>query len=190
MIVHLNGWPGVGKKTIGAILAQRLGARFIHNHTLHDVAIACAGIGDPERWPLYEKVRAAAYTALAERPTGEHFVMTNALCTHAPREIEAWRHVVNLAMRRGVPLIPVVLEADPAENLRRVQTAERQGAKLSDPTVLQSLFHEDSIQKPAVPELLVLDVTSLSPEEAAARIEAHLAGLSPLPAGPTLLNIS
>ncbi|WP_284388078.1 hypothetical protein [Devosia yakushimensis] len=39
MIIHLNGWPGVGKLTIGRLLAADLGARFIHNHLLHDVAI-------------------------------------------------------------------------------------------------------------------------------------------------------
>src|SRR6202011_2120341 len=34
MIVHLNGWPGAGKKTIGEALSMLLGARFIHNHLL------------------------------------------------------------------------------------------------------------------------------------------------------------
>lgn len=60
LILHLNGWPGVGKKTVGALVAGRLGARFVHNHLLHDVSIVCAGIGDPERWPLYGNGRGLA----------------------------------------------------------------------------------------------------------------------------------
>jgi broad-specificity NMP kinase len=59
VIVHLNGWPGVGKLTVARLLAPRLQARLIDNHLLHDVAIRCAGIDDRARWPLYETVRAA-----------------------------------------------------------------------------------------------------------------------------------
>src|SRR5262249_61511718 len=47
VIVHLNGWPGVGKQTIGRILAQRINARFIHNHLLHAVGILCAEPDEP-----------------------------------------------------------------------------------------------------------------------------------------------
>jgi adenylylsulfate kinase-like enzyme len=110
MIVHLNGWPGAGKKTIGEALSKRLGARFIHNHLLHDVAIVCAGLNGDQRWELYESVRAAAYAALAKQPASETFVMTNGLCSNTPREDTAWRHVVDLAMARGVPLVPVILD--------------------------------------------------------------------------------
>jgi hypothetical protein len=111
MIVHLNGRPGVGKRTVGSFLANHLGARFIHNHLLHDVAIVCTGFDDPERWVLYDLVRHVAYASLRKRPPTEVFVMTNALCKNAPRELEAWRHVVELAMSRNVPLVPIVLEA-------------------------------------------------------------------------------
>jgi hypothetical protein len=38
--------------------------------------------------------------------------MTNALFKDAPRELDAWRHVVELAISRNVPLVPVVLEAE------------------------------------------------------------------------------
>src|SRR5262249_50019631 len=174
MIIHLNGWPGVGKKTIGSVLANHLRARFIHNHLLHDVALVCTSFDDPDRWILYELVRQAAYASLRKRPLTEIFVMTNALCKNAPREIKAWSYVVELAISRNVPLIPVVLEATSDELVRRLQSADRIGKKLTDPAELRSYFGVDTIQYPAVPELLILDVTNRRPEESAARIEDHL----------------
>ncbi len=174
MIVHLNGWPGVGKKTIGEALARRTGAQFIHNHLLYDVAIACAGISDPGRWLLYEEVRRAAYDALAARPQEETFVMTNALCAGAPHEHAAWSHVVDLATRRRVRLIPVVLEAELAENERRLQAPDFIARKLADLAALRSFTECDVIQRPDIPDLLVLNVTALSPDEAITVIQRHL----------------
>ena len=177
MIVHLNGWPGVGKRTIGEIVARELGATFVHNHLLHDVAIVCAGLHGNERWPLYEIVRAAAYDPLAKRPPGEMLVMTNALCRGASREVQAWHHVVDLAIARHSPLVPVVLYADMEELCRRVQSQERVGHKLSDATELREMLPTDTIQEPDVPELLVLDVTALSAEQAAVRVLQHVGAL-------------
>ncbi|MGF6227644.1 putative kinase [Inquilinus ginsengisoli] len=174
MIVHLNGWPGVGKLTVARLLAPRLQARLIDNHLLHDVAIRCAGIDDPARWPLYETVRAAAYQVLADRPRSETFVMTNALCIGSPREREAWRQVVALAETRAVPLVPVVLEADDTVLCSRVQRLERQGRKLTDPNVLAAMIRSDRLLKPDVPERLDLDTTRLAAADAAVAIEAHL----------------
>jgi len=174
IIVHLNGWPGVGKLTIARHLAGRLDARLVDNHLLHDVAIACTGLDDPRRWPLYETVRAAAYHALAGRPAAESIVMTNALCVGSERERLAWNHVVDLAIARNAPLVPVVLEADFEENARRMRSAERGMRKLSDPETLRAFMASDRIQQPDVPELLVLDVSHLSAEQAVARICDHL----------------
>jgi len=178
VIVHLNGWPGVGKLTVARLLAQRLRARLIDNHLLHDVAIRCTDINDPARWPLYETVRAAAYRVLADRPRSETFVMTDALCLGAPREREAWRHVVALAEARSVPLVPVVLDADETALLARVQSPERRGRKLADATALAAMIRSDRLLKPDVPERLDLDTSSLAPEEATAAIEAHLSGVA------------
>jgi gluconate kinase len=178
MIIHLNGWPGAGKKTIGQIVAKRLDARFIHNHLLHDVAIACAGLSGEDRWDLYETVRSVAYETLATRPSSEVFVMTNALCKNSPRELEAWKHVVDLAVVRQVPLVPIVLVVEIEENCRRIQSEERVGKKMTDAEELRGYFSVDSIQEPDVPELLILDVTMLTPEKAAERICAYIAEIS------------
>ena len=138
------------------------------------MAIACCGVNDPARWPLYERVRAAAYGALRERPTAEPLVMTNALCEGSPREREAWAHVVALARARGVPLVPVVLEAKARENEWRLRSVGRAGRKLTDPARLRAMRAADAIQTPDVPELLVLDTTDLRPDEVGEAIERHV----------------
>jgi gluconate kinase len=177
MIVHLNGWPGVGKKTIGEALSKMLGARFIHNHLFHDIAIVCAGFESEHRWSLYETVRSAAYQALVHRPSSETFVMTNALCNDNAREELAWKYVVELAIRRNVPLVPIVLEVSADENVRRLQSPERVGKKMTDVTQLREWFDKYSIQRPDVSELIAIDVTNLSVKQAAQTIVVHLDGL-------------
>ncbi|GLQ08836.1 hypothetical protein GCM10007913_07680 [Devosia yakushimensis] len=122
-------------------------------------------------------MRSAVYQTLAERPANETFVMTNALCVGASREREAWNQVVDLAIARNVPLIPIVLAADIEENARRVQQADRIGRKLADSQVLKEAMATDRIQEPDVAELLVLDVTRLEPDAAAAAIRQHLTRL-------------
>ena len=170
MIVHLNGWPGVGKYTIGKDLSGKLGARFIHNHVLHDVSFACAGRGDDDRWPLYEKVRAAAYGVLARRPLNEVFVMTNALCYGVTREVEAWNKVVDLAISRSARLIPVILHADTETIVRRISSDNRSDMKLTDPGTVQNMISTHTLQIPEVPETIELDVSDYSVEEAANEI--------------------
>jgi len=177
MIVHLNGWPGVGKQTIGRLVAETLGARFVHNHLLHDVAIVCAGLDHPDRWPLYEEVRRAAYGALAKRPADEILVMTNALLKASRRGQEAWAHVVDLAMARAGPLVPVVLDAEPDELCRRVESAERTGRKLADAGELREILARGTLQRPNVNELIELDVTRLTAIEAAGEVVARLRAL-------------
>lgn len=178
MIIHLNGWPGVGKLTVARILSQRLQARLIDNHLLHDVAIQCTGPADDQRWPLYETVRAAAYGALAGRPSSESLVMTNALCVGAPREQQAWGHVVDLAIARGGTLVPVVLIADIEENKRRIQSDDRSARKLKAPEMLEIYYQSDDLQRPDVPELLEIDTTHLAAMEAAIAIEGHIRSLT------------
>jgi hypothetical protein len=99
--------------------------------------------------------------------------MTNALCNGSEREVRAWAYVVELAMSRDALLIPVILQVELSDNIRRLRSVEWSN-KLRDPMVLESYLSIDSIQQPDVPELLLLDATALSPEQAATRILQHV----------------
>ena len=174
MIIHINGWPGVGKYTIGKALAKRINARFIHNHVLHDVAFSCAGYGDEDRWPLYDKVREAAYDVLSRKPANEIFVMTNALCNGHSREEEAWRHVAELAKSRSVTLVPVVLLAETETIAHRICSKERSEMKLKDPDHLREMVTKHTLQVPTSKETFELNVDQLTVEEAIDQICEHL----------------
>ena len=174
MIIHINGWPGVGKYTIGKELAKRIEARFIHNHLLHDVAFACTGRTDADRWPLYEQIRSAAYEALSRRPSSEVFVMTNALCNGVTREVDAWGKVVDLAMSRSARLIPVILRADTESIARRSLSDNRSSMKLKDPIALRDMISKYTLQVPDVLETLEVDVSDYSVGDATNEILAHV----------------
>lgn len=174
MIIHINGWPGVGKNTIGKIVAKRLSARFIHNHTLHDVPLVCAGHHDDEYWPLYESVRSAAYQVLERKPANEVFVMTNALCKTADREIAAWNHVVALAIKRGVPLVPIVLHASIDVLLKRVVHPKRLDTKLKDADYLTQMLSKHELLIPRTSETFQLDVGQYTAEESASEVIEYL----------------
>jgi gluconate kinase len=137
MIVHLNGWPGVGKLTVGRKLAPMLNARLLDNHTLHNVALAICDLNSPERWSVYYAVRDVAYRRVREMPASETIVMTNALTREAPREAEAWKAIRQLAAARNAPLVAVTLDCPLEENCRRVRSRERLGnRKLVEPASL------------------------------------------------------
>lgn len=56
LIVHLDGRPGSGKRTIGAILAARSGARLLDVHVMLNPAEAPFEHDDPLHATLYEAV--------------------------------------------------------------------------------------------------------------------------------------
>lgn len=172
MLIHLNSWPGAGKKTIGELLAARLQARFLHNHHLLDLVEACCDRGDPQWQVLYDRVRDAAYESLAGRTGDKPLVMTNAM---AKDETALWDRICELARRRNAVLVPIILTLDAEENRKRLLDPRRSGSKLKSPEILESLrAKHELLVPPDIATTLVLDVTTLSPEAAADHIEAYL----------------
>ena len=118
VIIHLNGWPGSGKLTVARVVARKLEARLLDNHTLHDVAGRLCDRHTREYWELYYQVRDIAYKRVRALPSHEVIVMTNALALESDREREAWAAVKALALDRGVPLVAVTLQCSLDENVR------------------------------------------------------------------------
>ena len=170
MIVHLNGWPGSGKLTVARVVARKLGARLLDNHTLHDVAGRLCERHTPEYWELYYQVRDVAYKRIRALPSQEVIVMTNALTLESERERQVWAAVKALALDRGVPLVAITLQCALDENVRRIASEDRRHRKLTDPMPLiewrsaLTLLTDGSVQS------LTIDNTNKNPEQVADEI--------------------
>lgn len=168
MIIHLNGWPGVGKLTIGRLLRDRLGGRLLDNHTVFNVAFALTSFRSPEFYAAARMARDAAYECAAAVPNDVPLIMTNAL-SNGDWGHENWAAVRALAWRRGVRLLAVTLGCEPTEQARRMATAERAYlGKLTDPEAWALRGRE--LLEDGADFVLRLDTTTSPPEESAQRI--------------------
>jgi thymidylate kinase len=172
VIIHINGWPGVGKLTVAREVARKLGARMLDNHTLHDVAIRLCDRGTEEYWRLYYQVREVAYGWIRTMPRDEIIVMTNALLAESEREREAWDAVKRLAADRSDTLVAVILECSLEENVRRVGSEDRRHRKMIDPEPLIEWRSKYTLLADGAARSLTIDNSSRSPDQVADEIVA------------------
>ena len=167
MIIYINSWPGVGKLTVGRIVAERLGARLVHNHLILNPAFAITEHGSAAFIELTRKIRRLLLEFMEQMPEGQSFVLTDALAG-----------VQRLAERRGTPLLSVCLDCEPQENARRLTAAGRvEMGKLTAVEVLMGFRKALTLLRPEVPHHLDLDTTHMTPEDAA---EAIIGAARPL----------
>src|SRR5262249_34492751 len=124
MIIHLNGWPGVGKLAIGRMVAMRLGARFLDNHAIANVAFSLTDFPSPAFYATERDVRVIAYNRILDLEPTVPVVLTNVLAA-TPSGVETWNALIELSRSRGSKLLAVTLDCDLSENARRLSTAQR-----------------------------------------------------------------
>jgi hypothetical protein len=76
MLININGWPGSGKLTVARIVAQRLNARLLDNHTILNVASAVTKQGTPQFYETARAVRRIAFDRILELPAHTPVVLT------------------------------------------------------------------------------------------------------------------
>ena len=169
-IIHLNGWPGSGKCTIGAILAAKSGARLLDVHVMLNPAEALFERDDPLHAALYDAIRSLVLGYAAKLAPGTSLVLTDPLADDRAGAALFGRFR-DLATRQGARLLAVRLDIAPEENLRRLQTPSRtEHRKLTRPDVLLHMRTRSELLGPQGAEVMTLDATHLSAEGAAARI--------------------
>ena len=178
-VYQLLGFPGTGKYTVARAIVEQLAARgepaaLLDNHATANLIwslVPSERRWDPDVMAKLAELRKVLWDAAAELTSPDHsLILTNYLPPGRPRTVLD-RHR-ELAKQLGLPLVAAVLHCDPEEVIKRIPNADRAARmKLVDPERARTLMSSTLIL-PTWPELVDLDITDLSPEEAATRVIA------------------
>ena len=179
MFIILNGYPGVGKLTIGRILADKLNGRLLDIHSVYNVAFALTEFRSADFYYAINTDEDLTDDMINRLSKDVPLVFTTVLTEQAMRGADAdMARFVRRAEGRG-PLRMVHLSCALDENKRRIQSQARDGMrKPRDPDMARRN------QEPAKPltglaarHLLKLDTTGLSAQASAQRIADWSDGL-------------
>lgn len=179
-IIHINAFPGTGKLTICHELLALLRpphAKLVHNHLLINPVDAILDRTQPGYQTLRRSVRAAIFHALAHEASthATAYIFTD---FQSSNELGAavCREYAVCASERGSDFVPVLLHCDVETNLERLVAGDRaQHQKLVDVDLARRFRKDAELYRFAGhPAAFELDVTSLSPREAAGRILEHV----------------
>lgn len=178
-IIYLLGFPGVGKYTIAKCIAQQTGARLIDNHSLTNPIYNVIDLDHSKGLPptfghRVHQIFAAVFEAINTlSPADWSFVFTNALTDHEENDVEYCMRR-DLARWRGATFVPVRLVCSLEENMRRIQGEDRKiRFKVTQPEYAQRFHQQHQVYLVDHPNVLTLDVTGLTAQEAAEIIVRH-----------------
>jgi len=179
VVIQLLGFPGTGKYTVGREIVRALEddgrvAKLLDNHRTANLILDLVpppgptGISSEVMAPIIEVRSAVLSTIERLSPREWSFVFTNFLPrTNRPESLDRHR---TMAEGRESHFLPVLLECDPDELVRRVVRDERrQRLKLVNPERARAIV-EEGMTMPNWPDIRTLDITSLPPPEAARAI--------------------
>ncbi|MBL8581040.1 MAG: AAA family ATPase [Rhizobiaceae bacterium] len=173
-MVHINGWPGSGKLTIGRKLAGMIDARMVDEHLISAPADMLFSRRETLNRTLRIDIRKAVFSHILRAPRAMSFVFTDSLADH-PQDAATFENYRELAERRRARLVAVVVDCSEEENLRRLKLQARdERKKFTDPKRMRKLRDEHKLLRSERVELVEIDVTRLSAEQAAEAIAKGL----------------
>jgi shikimate kinase len=177
VIVVLNGYPGVGKLTIGRELASRLNGRLLDAHSVYNVAFALTEFKSSEFRETVEKVETIAHDLILKLPPDLPVVLTTVLSGEGDWAQAQWARIARLGQARP-PLCVVHVECDLDENIRRIGSEERD--RMRKPRDPEYARKNHAAAKPLLgancANLLKLDTTGTDAYQAAETIAKWAAG--------------
>jgi hypothetical protein len=179
-IVYLTGYPGVGKLTVAKALCQRTGAKLVDNHMANNPIFSIIGADGvspiPEAaWDRVKALRNVLFDTIRHvAPRAFNFVLTNVLLDD-DGDRALFDQVAELARQRASLFVPVALRCERQEHHKRIVAPGRaeyhKDARVSG---LDKLMAERPLLPIVHPHLLNLDVTHVSPADAATAILDHI----------------
>jgi hypothetical protein len=177
-IFYLIGPPGVGKYTVGQIIAARTGAKLVDNHTWNNVIFGLIeqdGVTPlPQSvWGLTGRVRLAVLDTIATlSPPSWSFIFTHAAVPDDPAEHDIARQIRSVAERRNAAMIVARLSCAAEQlALRVVGVGRRERMKETDPHAARRNGRLP-VFDPCYPNSIAIDTTPLSAEQTAEQIMA------------------
>jgi hypothetical protein len=179
-IIYIVGPPGVGKYTIGRLLAEHLGCKLVDNHYWLNVLFSLVeqdGITPLPKaiWPLVDQIRSAVLETIGTvSPRHWSFVFTHS-ALNDPAELVIFEDIKALSQRRGSRLVVIRLFCgNPDELARRVAMPERRlrfkGANVADARNHSRLPTLD----PGHPDTISVETVGLSAADVAQQIIERL----------------
>lgn len=170
MIVHLNGRPGIGKLTIGRVLAQSMRARLLDSHSVCNVAFALTIFQSEDFYSALRGVRSIAFDAARKIPLDVPIILTDAHFLDQAWAVDNWTAIRSLAADRGSSLFAVTLECAPDENKRRIMGESRLGKRKPRDEARVEAYTTRSLFYGEADFAHTVEVTDLAPEGAARQI--------------------
>jgi DNA polymerase III delta prime subunit len=181
VIVYLVGPPGVGKHTVGSLVAERLAAKLLDNHFWANPILE---VVEPDGRPLpagvwdrtNDVLSAVLETVARFGPEGRNYVFTHAVSDPGGHPVD-WviaGKILWAAERRRASLLVVRLACGEAQLRERIVTEERRRRfKTTDPEQARSLA---SLAPFPIDHhwILDLDTSGLTPTDTADRIHDEL----------------
>ena len=179
-IVYLIGYAGTGKYSIARELVRLTGAVLVDNHLINNPVFSVVGASGNKplpagAWQKIESIRRIVLDSIAElAPPEASFILTNELFEGKSVDRRWYEDVAILATRRQARLVPVILRCDPEEVCRRVTSPERVARfKESSADKTREKVRTYQLLRVDHPNCLELEITNLSPLQAAQAILAH-----------------
>lgn len=178
-IIYLTGKPGVGKYTIANELASRYNFIVCDNQLINNPIFELLQYDGynkiPEyAWEVIGNIRRCIFAFLVKE-NQKSYVLTNNLYEDSGDKV-CYAEVVYIAEARGSLFIPVRLLINQDEHLKRVTNLNRRDRyKSIDP---QEAYDERQLLALEHPNLLKMNVSNLSPQDAAEVIMNHISKLN------------
>lgn len=187
-LIHLIGFPGTGKYTIAQELCAQSEALLVDNHLINNPIFSLTykdrtARPPKEVWDNIEKIRDIVLDSITSIcPPKESFVFTNVLLQNNKTDLEIYNKISTVAKHKQAILMPIILTCDQDEHFSRLTTEARfKRYKMTRPDIFKKRFKNETILNPNHPNQLELDVTNLSPQQAAEAILNHHALLKTSP---------
>lgn len=182
--IYLLGLPGTGKYTVAQEIAARAGFRIVDNHLINNPVFTVVRVDGKtalprEIWKHAGDIGRVVFECIRTlSPPEFSFVLTNALYDDQTDDHEWFAEIAGLAAARGALFVPVRMTLSDSDEYRRRVTDPRRENRMkeTDPAAPEK-YSGREVLNPNHPHLLSLDVTKLSPAEAAEKILSHARAL-------------